>query len=290
MPRAIVINYLGGLGNRLFQLAAGISLARQFSGRLFAVDPDDSVSADLRRLIGDGPLPPSHATLIRLGLVPPGSRPGVELGIRAARTMGWARERRLASEGVFRSRPVRTPATGPLAIVGYAQHPDYFESGIVDVVQQILANCDPQLRDSASGIPLLHLRRGDYVQLGWELGVDYYRAGMSKLGEFGVNLDADIEVVGDDRLACAGIIAELSDDAFALRVFNPGSTGAPRAVVDFWRIASAPAVVMSNSTFCWWATVVGDALRSDRTVIFPAKWLGGDSHVLHRSPWIPVDG
>lgn len=288
--RSIIVNYLGGLGNRLFQLAAGIALAKQFDGQLFAVDPDDTVSADLRLLIGDGPPPPNRATLFRLGLVPPGSRPVVELGVRAARTLGWARERRLASGGAFELPPYGTPASGPLAIVGYAQHPGFFASGVSDVVERILANAEPELRGSMDPPrgPLISLRRGDYVQRGWELDMAYYRAGLEKLAEFGVALDGAIEVVGDDRLACMGLVAELRGDVRALRVFDPECQGASRAIADFWRTACASAVVMSNSTFCWWATVVGDALRPGRTVVFPANWLGGDSRVLHRSPWIAL--
>lgn len=290
--RAIVIQYLGGLGNRLFQLAAGIAFAEELGGRLFAVDPDDAVSADLHRLIGEGPPAPTSATLFRLGLVPPGSRPGVELGVRAARTLGWARERRLASGSDPWSSPSRTPTTGPLAIVGYAQHPEFFARGVGAVVDLILADRGRELRNSAESPlgPVLHLRRGDYVQLRWELSIDYYRASLVRLSALGRDSDDAIEVIGDDRLACAGLVAELRRDGRNVQDIDPGFGRAPRSICDFWRIASASVVVMSNSTFCWWATVVGDALRSDRTVVFPARWLGGGSQVLRRSAWIAIDG
>jgi hypothetical protein len=42
----------------------------------------------------------------------------------------------------------------------------------------------------------------------------------------------------------------------------------------FLMLATAQHVVMSNSTFVWWAAVIGDQLRSEpRTVVCPKPWM-----------------
>ena len=65
------------------------------------------------------------------------------------------------------------------------------------------------------------------------------------------------------------------------------------AVNDFWVLAGAANVVMANSTFCWWATRVGDALRAaldgPRTVVCPRSWLAGVPHRMIEPDWTAID-
>jgi hypothetical protein len=49
---------------------------------------------------------------------------------------------------------------------------------------------------------------------------------------------------------------------------------------DFLNLLTAKTVVMSNSTFAWWATYVGDKFFDD---------LGVDRRVFAPFPWLPIE-
>lgn len=254
--------------------------------------PADRTAADLTRLVGSPAAPARPATLMRLGLVPEGSRGPVELAVRAARTVGLARRRRVGGADAFAPPSHPWPSRGPLAVVGYVQNPAFFDDGIDDVVDRILVRRQDAEQDAdVPGVrPVLHIRRGDYVNNGWALPSDYYRDGLTRLRDRGVDLTQGIDVVGDDPMACSGLVSELRADGWPLRIPDGHRPDGDEVIHDFWSIVHAPAVVMSNSTFCWWATVVGDALRPTRTVVYPRGWIGLGPDVLHRTPWDDVPG
>lgn len=288
MPTEVVVSFKQGIGNRLFQLAAGIALAKHVGAKLYARYPDDNISKALRSLVGDLPAPAKRVTLIRLGLIPAGSGRAVELGARAGRLLRLGQSRRLGWDWQT-VQPNRRPTRGPLAIDGFAQHPAWFGEGVAEVAQRIIFNRaqHSKIVSKLNDGPVINLRRGDYVQLGWNLNVSYYRKGLKELRMLDADALTEIEIVGDDPMACAGLVAELENFDSKIRTLTETRRLEDKHIRDFWRIAVASSVVMSNSTFCWWATVVGDYLRPRRPVIFPADWIG-KPHALHRDPWIRV--
>ena len=104
-------------------------------------------------------------------------------------------------------------------------------------------------------------------------------------------VDYRLLVVGDDpeqeRVYAARLIADGNEVLDAPRLSDKP------AINDFWLIARANNVVMSNSTFCWWATRVGDRFHSSaghhRTVFAPAGWIGGAGRVILEPTWRPVE-
>ena len=87
-------------------------------------------------------------------------------------------------------------------------------------------------------------------------------------------------------------------DAHASSNVKPslGETSKPvnPAMRDFWIIANAKNLLMSNSTFCWWAAVFGDSLlpeRQTRFVAYPVGWIGqfrdGEDGLIQPT-WTPV--
>jgi hypothetical protein len=134
-----------------------------------------------------------------------------------------------------------------------------------------------------TGIPsfdlCVHLRRGDYVTLGRELSFGYYVRSLQVLGES----VKSVVVTSDDELAartfceylkakgysaCTPSEAEASREASSPRDSDP-------VLYDFCLMANAKNIIMSNSTYCWWATVLGDHLsenREERKVVYPRGW------------------
>lgn len=293
MPREVVVSFQGGLGNRLFQLSAGLAIAARVGGRVRPHGPDDDTASSLERLVG--PLEPhaSPRTLARLGLVPAAASAWTDLAIRAARTLGWAAPRRLGTVGPFSAAPQLLPTRGPMAVVGYAQHPSFFADGVDAVVSRIILRRSdagaPDRRPAEPGRIVLHLRRGDYVALGWALSTEYYRSALRRLADTHELRGEGVLVVGDDPMASDGLAAALQRDGWdAVVASDPSGDEEARILVDFMSIVDAPAVVMSNSTYCWWATCVGDRLRTGRPVAFPTDWTGSGGGVLYRPGWVGV--
>jgi hypothetical protein len=89
-------------------------------------------------------------------------------------------------------------------------------------------------------------------------------------------------VTSDDRLAATALSEVLRSKGYdactAADVdVHPHEEADPVDTVlrDFCLIANARNVVMSNSTFCWWAAALGDALNrpGERIVAYPKGWI-----------------
>lgn len=98
-------------------------------------------------------------------------------------------------------------------------------------------------------------------------------------------------VIGDDPIHSRRYEELLTDRGY--EVLPTPRLAENSAVNDFWLIAGAAHVIVSNSTFCWWATTVGDKrhVLSDRSrrVLAPAGWILGAGRVVLESSWTAVD-
>lgn len=121
------------------------------------------------------------------------------------------------------------------------------------------------------------VRRGDYEPLGQMLQDSYYASCLQQLDP-----SLPVAFVGDDQ-AYLATLAEHTRQAGARDLRQAASVADDPAVHDFWVIAAATSVAMANSTFCWWATSVGDQCHGTqgRAVLFPEGWLRGHGEALH---------
>ena len=110
------------------------------------------------------------------------------------------------------------------------------------------------MRNGSVRIPMpidlhLHLRRGDFVRLGFALPSEFYHELLQKLHQ-----GRTIYVASDDP----HILSELK--ALNLKTFqlqNP-LPHVPAFLFDFWMIKNAQTVVGCGSTFSWWAAYLGN--------------------------------
>ncbi len=54
---------------------------------------------------------------------------------------------------------------------------------------------------------------------------------------------------------------------------------------DFIEVVCSSTVVMFNSSFCWWATTIGDRLLEDKVVFYPKGWIKGFNDCLKDKNW-----
>lgn len=276
MAKTVVVALTGGLGNLLFQVAAGRRLAARRDADLLVLPPASAREATARPLLWEA-----------LGHQIPEAMPGLVRRLSSGRS--WSRwggqvsELRQKASQAFRP-PGEAPLGGMIVLRGYFQHPGFL--GVeVESVAELLRPWAVASRQAPPADLALHVRRGDYVARGWALPPDYYLRAVTHVTER-LGRACRVVIVGDDRLAAEGLAARLvaHDRSGSDFTVEPASGVA----ADFAALAAARHLVMSNSTFCWWAAVVGDtspALDSDRIVVAPDAWLGTREHALRRPDW-----
>jgi hypothetical protein len=155
---------------------------------------------------------------------------------------------------------------------GLFQHRGYYESVLDDVVARIVDKLGSHLdRGAGDGVVAVHFRRGDYVLHGYDLPFSFQ--------------DEALQAVADRNQVSRVIVMSDDDDFARLAAEHFSRAGFAATAVaddprrseldDFCALASAQHLIMSNSTFVWWAAVVGDRLRTrdDRVVVCPTPWM-----------------
>ena len=158
------------------------------------------------------------------------------------------------------------PFQGTIDCRGYFQHQDYFRHVASDIRAAFRLR-DPIRRAVAHLVTPhtvgVHVRRGDYEDV---LPASYYRDAVTALIDGAKS--AHVLVCSDDIAWCR---KHLRLDPRWTVTWSPWT----RAIDDFATLVACPALVMSNSTFSWWAAWLGDHPRG---VIMPWPWFGsGDA-------------
>lgn len=272
---AVVVELFGGMGNQLFQYAAGRAVAEEGDLPLFLAPahPHCHSTVDYRPLLfvdASGWLAPLPSMTIR------------EAGDFAA----WS-PATVAAQVQAEAEPMR--------MHGYFQYLPAIEEVIPRIVARIRGMHHETLKALTAKWDLqdphrtafVHIRRGDYVgkeHLGhWNLGAEYYVPALERLRASSPDL-TKILVFCEDlpwaREAAAGWlgaaagpiplqIVEESDEIACLLGMSLCKGGA----------------VIGNSTFSWWGAMAG-AEEEFSTVVYPRRWFGGRSPILFPAWWV----
>jgi hypothetical protein len=267
----ITVRVDSGVGNQLFQFAAGRALAEHRNTEL-CIDPLSYAPA-FRRVGG---------RVIWRGFLLQ------ELGFEClysdipddwlSRIRGYSRIRNwLVDRGAVRYRctgafsPSFESLPAETVLIGYFQDQRYwlnYGESIVEEVAGTLAaaasrlglGCEPV----APGAAALHVRRGDYLghpEFLPEWFEGYYLRAMAKLLD-----EADtVEVFSDDPAWCSSAFA-----AFRARVRIRVPQTEFGGLGDLLAMASATRLAIANSSFSWWAARLGS--RVGQAVLAPQRW------------------
>lgn len=279
----VVAEFRGGLGNQLFQYAAAQAVAVHHGARAAFIHDRRSPPDQLARFLGVMPPAATDAESRAVGVVPGNAGPLSRAVIRLTRRAWRPNVVHQAPEdaGPFAAMPSGLSADRPLGLFGYFQHPSWYEPALPAMIDRMLAAAPPADAWHRPDVVAIHFRRGDYVRFGWDLPLSYYEAALERLAG---GHSIELAVLADDA-----VFEEMVAEHYRRRGFTIHARRTDR-VIDFWTLAGAGSVIMSNSTFCWWASVIGDALgpRMERRVMFPAGWVKGHGGDLRRSDWIPI--
>lgn len=292
------VAFIGGLGNRLFQVAAGMMLQQLRGGDLEFYDNRTLSRWPAEELLKHG----AHA-----------ENPGHFLGIPYVYQFGFANRmfwkvgrqpRRLAHRthlvrhGVhaFREESGFSPMPDHVAgasqreidLHGYFQHPTWFEPVLPEITGKMWSLFEPLVQHvEANRATAISVRLGDYVTFGADLHLSYYREALSELG----SVDGPVWIVSQEPEA-ADLLAPVLNE-FGLTAEPLPVVPASDLVRDLVVLSCARNIIMSNSTFCWWGVVTGQMQggESARRIIVPNRWLpdAPGSELLIRSGWLPVE-
>lgn len=268
-PNLVGVFIYGGLGNQMFQYAAGLSLSERLGAEL-GVD----IRHYERRDRGDRRLGLRNFGIeLRSERVPPfkiGRRLATALRVLPDPFRGG--ERMVSVEGFD---PHFLELTTPVALSGYFQSWRYFEGHEASVrrafdVQRLATPRTTGLAAeiaAASNPVAVHIRRGDYtispdsIAFFGLLHADYYMAAKSALE---ARIDAPTYFLFSDDVDVAK--AELAGWQ-GLRPVT-GFT----AYEDMFLMSGCKHFIIANSTFSWWAAWLGAA--PDKLVVGPRQWFG----------------
>ena len=276
---SVTVQRRGGLGNQLFQYAAGLSSSRKLGSPLLldtALLPLGEVSlGGVRRWTEQ--LSAFHHS----GSFIDSSRESAPRKRFLQSAAGW--ERRLGDSpigflrgGHVYAHEVRddtgelSKMTGDVRINSYCFSPDFFPELTDELATQLKNLVHPSdwyretREDMARSQPIaLHVRWGDFLNLKHiygSLSADYYRRGIDLVVAQGSE-NRPIWLFSDDPSGAADF---LSDHVDVERIVEPSSDSS--ALENLLLLSEASALVCANSSFSWWAAYIS---RSARGIVFP---------------------
>ena len=246
---AVLVFLHDGLGNQLFQWAAGRSLAAALGTVLLVLgEPQNTAHPgdDLTDLLPELEL--TSASFV--------DRCTLSVLLRA-RWRGWPVASRLETllgvkcfgdRGQPRSYdPSFSDLRGKVLLDGYFQHPRYFEPVAQDL-RECLRRLVRTTPDYARNV-FVHIRRGDFRSMGIDLPISWYERAMDQMREV---LHAPKFIVFSDEPST------LPHGLWRRSDVVPRSAVGESTRSDFAMMSSCQHGILSHSTFSWWAAFVAE--------------------------------
>ena len=259
----------GGLGNQMFQYAAGYALSRRLGVAmqvdLSFYDKQDKRKFELAELCIDFEI---HSS--------------VSSDSRSKKARFWHKRDAMEQSYVepFACYDISFDALqSPCLIDGYFQSELYFETYRKDITRQYRPKEKiternkaylARIKSSACSVAV-HLRRGDYLdqKIASVHGVltdDYYENAIKVLSSM-VGVDYELFIFTDDPL-----FARDKWGADKTVVIVEGNDGCP--VNDIYLMSACHHNIIANSSFSWWGAWLNQ--RKDKITIAPRQWFQQD--------------
>lgn len=166
-------------------------------------------------------------------------------------------------------------------LYGFWQNIDYFDKYKIDLKRQFTPNYEldtivnQRLNEIDNCISIgVHIRRGDFVSLGWDKGADYYNKGINWFEE---NFkDCKFFIVSDDTKWVKGNFSNRKN------VIIIDLDTKNKDIDEFFLLSSCKHQLISESTFGWWAAYLN--VNKDRKIIVPQNAKGN----IFDKDWIRI--
>ena len=253
---------MGGLGNQLFQYAAGV-----YMQKILLRDPKYSLigfssSKNTPRsfMLGDLINEDDKATLGRLGLA-------------FFKLLSFFFHSVWVAENSLGDFPLERVSRNSCVLLGYFQRHKYVDAVSTDLIKSLsLSNVfSPVFSSQTNNDIAVHIRFGDYLT-NLETRSFHGLSAMSYYVEAVKFLESSHSY---DKIM---IYSDNQQKAFADFTYEYGLGGLPVSVStctseydDLAKISSSKGIVISNSTFSWWAAWIGTQLH-ECNVVAPKPW------------------
>ena len=231
----------GGLGNQLFQISAGLSLANENGGSF-------GVNYDLPNTRIQGHCPTKYRDNLYQNVPTTSDTPG-----------------NTYSEPEFSYKPI--PYQENLLIDGYFQSEKHFKNNKEQIKQLFKFNDDTKekidkaLSSIQTPIIGVHIRRGDYKvynRVHPPCEKKYYEAAMDLFPK-----DSTFIMCTDDL---SSVQEEFDTSNFIV-------SNSKDELEDLYLLSQCDNVIICNSTFSWWGAYLG---KDKDKIVAPARWFGPD--------------
>ncbi len=282
----LTVLYLqGGIGNLLFELSAALYFTNKNIKNIYVVELEKERILKLKKFINVDLIKISNFQKIVFGINIKEKNILIEILIRVLKKFNIHLGRHIHG-GYFEEMNlnIKNFNNKKYVLTGYFQHPDYFSKTKETIIDMFLKNHDLS-NDSVKNQIVVHLRRADYINHGWELSLNYYDKIISLLSKDSNFNKTKIKILSDDPFAKFAIQNIALEYGFMINSEKKEND----ELSDFIEIVCSSTIVMSNSSFCWWATVIGDKLfQKERTVFYPSGWIKGFNDCLKENNWKAV--
>lgn len=268
----LVIVLQGGIGNQLFQYAAGLAVARSLGAQLWLTPAQENKHSgrDYRKDLYN------RAKAI-----------GIDGQPAATASTPFTYHEPQDAHGAW--EPVDYATTpSPLLLKGYFQYLPPIQHLLPAICSDILAAIGEhiiqaqrilQIRPEATAF--VHVRRGDFLQLPetefWRQDAEYYEPALAAVRAANPSVQR-ILLFSDDPAWCScqpffkGVeVVECPDELHTLAAMSLCEGGA----------------VIANSTFSWWGAMLGPH-KAGKPVVYPARWYKDVRPVLFPAGWTQV--
>lgn len=297
MGHSVSVTLKGGLGNQLFQFAAGYAFARS-TGSSLSLDLDllTRITKPTPRIFGLNPYGISNSSLAQgfVGQLPRQKRGVTAVPGKILQTLSGRQRVVEENFGSFAGFPGWKPSR--FVMDGYWQSEDFFLPYAAEL-RTILGSPDVGPRAHEIGLAIsqsvggasIQVRRGDYVS---DPGVSakhgfanasYFRRAVEYLDS--EDEVTEIFVFSDDISWC-----EENLDFGVPMSFVDIDEGEQSAVANLFALSMSRRLVISNSTFGWWAAWLSGLAGT--SVVAPTPWFASQDRVgdqVARADWTLMD-
>ena len=265
---SVTIDLIGGLGNQLFQIATAYAYAKRYNLHLM--------------------LPSEWQHSIDR---PPVWKGYLDINKWVVRSNSW--NVFTIYENGFKYNALCPPPVPNIKLSGYFQSSLYFsevKGEIRDHFQpppELLERASKALKEvgiTEPGWIGAHVRRGDYLKAAdyhMVCGQEYFKGARAEL---------------DKRLGKKGICWITEDPEWVYKnLYSSGdkiiSSGDP--LIDFTCLQLFKDLILSNSSYSWWAAYINPKDYSDRYICAPNRWFGPagpqDCSTIFEPEWLLID-
>lgn len=149
--------------------------------------------------------------------------------------------------------------SGGIIVDGYSQRYEYYINNKDNIRKWLYIENEEKYEKPDENDIIINIRLGDYVQLGWDLPIQYYVEVLK------------IENFKNAMIVCDDPKSPLLEPLIAMgcKLKDNSSYGKMKFLADFVYVKNSKKCIIANSTFSWWATFLGNGKVYFPCIKFP---------------------